>query len=182
MLDAAARPMTPATSLEHTPPLVSFDRVTKLYDGGRAALTDATFTLGRSEFVLLAGPSGAGKSTVLRLICGLEVPTSGQVTVAGEDIARMRGGALAFLRRSLGVVLQDLGRWKEAGEHLRAELEIRRGAWRRVACCGCPRWSRERSGPRRHSAPSAGSNRSPSCEGAAKPGSTGWRSREGPGR
>ena len=108
MLDAAARPMTPATSPEHTPPLVSFDRVTKLYDGGRAALTDATFTLGRSEFVLLAGPSGAGKSTVLRLICGLEVPTSGQVTVAGVDIARMRGRALPFLRRSLGVVLQDL--------------------------------------------------------------------------
>lgn len=100
--------MTPATSPAQPPPLVSFDRVTRLYDGGRAALTDVSFTLNRGDFALLAGPSGAGKSTVLRLICGLEVPTSGQVMVAGEDVARMRGRALPFMRRSLGVVLQNL--------------------------------------------------------------------------
>jgi cell division transport system ATP-binding protein len=93
----------------YTPPaLVSFDRVSKRYDGGREALADATFTLGRSEFVVLTGSSGAGKSTVLRLICGLEAPSSGRVTVAGEDIARMPRKALPFLRRSLGVVPQNL--------------------------------------------------------------------------
>ncbi|MGZ8253686.1 MAG: cell division ATP-binding protein FtsE [Burkholderiaceae bacterium] len=96
---------TPPTDL---PPLVIFDRVTKRYNGDRAALTNATFALNRSEFVLLTGPSGAGKSTVLRLICGLESPTSGQVTVAGQDVARMRRRSLPFLRRSLGVVLQNL--------------------------------------------------------------------------
>lgn len=98
--------ITPNPSPE-LPPLVAFDRVTKRY-GGREALADATFSLNRSEFVLLTGPSGAGKSTVLRLICGLEVPTGGTLTVAGEEIARMRRRALPFLRRSLGVVLQNL--------------------------------------------------------------------------
>jgi cell division transport system ATP-binding protein len=100
--------MDPTAATFAPPALVSFDRVSKRYDGGREALSDATFTLGRSEFVLLSGPSGAGKSTVLRLICGLEAPSSGRVTVAGEDIARMRRKALPFLRRSLGVVLQNL--------------------------------------------------------------------------
>ncbi|MGB2815842.1 MAG: ATP-binding cassette domain-containing protein [Burkholderiaceae bacterium] len=100
--------MNTATSPTELPPLVTFDRVTKRYSGDRAALADVSFVLNRSEFVLLTGPSGAGKSTVLRLICGLESPTSGRVTVAGEDMARMRRGSLPFLRRSLGVVLQNL--------------------------------------------------------------------------
>jgi cell division transport system ATP-binding protein len=89
-------------------PLVVFDRVTKRYGGDRPALAEASFRLDRSEFVLLTGPSGAGKSTVLRLICGLESPTAGNLTVAGEDLGRIRRRALPFLRRSLGVVLQDL--------------------------------------------------------------------------
>lgn len=99
--------MSPAPSTADAPALVSFDHVTKRYDSGRVALADATFTLDRSEFVLLTGPSGAGKSTILRLICGLEIPTGGRLTVAGEDLARMRRRALPFLRRSLGVVLQN---------------------------------------------------------------------------
>jgi cell division transport system ATP-binding protein len=90
------------------PPLVVLDRVSKRYDGHRPAVIDASFTLARSEFVALTGPSGAGKSTILRLICGLEIATSGRVIVAGEDLARIRRRALPFLRRSLGVVLQNL--------------------------------------------------------------------------
>ena len=100
--------MQPTPFADELPPLVSFERVSKRYDGARAALDDASFALGRSEFVLLTGPSGAGKSTVLRLICGLEAPSAGRIVVAGEDMARVRRRALPFLRRSLGVVLQNL--------------------------------------------------------------------------
>jgi cell division transport system ATP-binding protein len=94
--------------LEGPAPLVVFDHVTKRYGAFRLALSEVSFAIGRSELVLLAGPSGAGKSTVLRLIAALEVPSSGRVVVAGEDVARLRPRTLPFLRRSMGIVLQDL--------------------------------------------------------------------------
>jgi cell division transport system ATP-binding protein len=97
-----------AATAAGVPPLVEFDRVSKRYDGDRAALAEASFTVARSELVLLTGPSGAGKSTVLRLICGLERPSDGRLTVAGADLGRLRRRALPLLRRSIGVVLQNL--------------------------------------------------------------------------
>lgn len=93
--------------IEGPAPLVVFDHVTKRYGAFRLALSEVSFAIGRSELVLLAGPSGAGKSTALRLIAALEVPSSGRVVVAGEDVARLRPGTLPFLRRSMGIVLQD---------------------------------------------------------------------------
>lgn len=90
------------------PALVTFERVTKRYGENRPALDGASFSIARSEFVVLAGPSGAGKSTLLRLVAALETPTSGSIVVAGEDLARIRRKTLPFLRRSMGIVLQDL--------------------------------------------------------------------------
>lgn len=90
------------------PPLVEFERVSKRYGTARPVLSDASFSVARSEFVLLAGASGAGKSTVLRLIAALEPPTAGKVSVGGQDIARLSSNALTFLRRSMGIVMQQL--------------------------------------------------------------------------
>ncbi|MEW5982881.1 MAG: ABC transporter ATP-binding protein [Acidobacteriota bacterium] len=59
------------------------------------------------DFLALMGPSGSGKSTLLNLIGGLDVPTQGQVSVGGERIDRMSGGALAAWRaRHVGFVFQ----------------------------------------------------------------------------
>jgi cell division transport system ATP-binding protein len=90
------------------PPLVSFDRVSKRYGAGRPALDGVSFAVGRSEFLLVTGPSGAGKSTLLRLIAALDPPTTGTIVVGGEDLARIRRRALPLLRRSIGIVMQDL--------------------------------------------------------------------------
>jgi cell division transport system ATP-binding protein len=89
------------------PPLIIFDRVDKRY-GRRSVLSQLSFSVARNQFVLLTGPSGAGKSTVLRLVAALEQPSSGSITVAGEALGRLKPRMLPMLRRSMGIVLQDL--------------------------------------------------------------------------
>ncbi|HLA79820.1 MAG TPA: ABC transporter ATP-binding protein [Vicinamibacteria bacterium] len=59
------------------------------------------------EFLALMGPSGSGKTTLLNLIAGIDQPTSGQVRVAGTDLARLSEGALAQWRsRNVGFIFQ----------------------------------------------------------------------------
>lgn len=91
--------------------MVEFRGVSKGYaraaSGRVDALADASFRVEAGELVVVAGPSGAGKSTLIRLACGEERPTRGTVLVAGVDLGGLRRGALAELRRRLGVVPQD---------------------------------------------------------------------------
>jgi cell division transport system ATP-binding protein len=87
--------------------VISFYCVSKRYGSERLALDDVSFEVGRGEFVFLSGPSGAGKSTLLRLIYREEVPTSGQILVAGRSVATLPPGKIPFLRRSIGIVFQD---------------------------------------------------------------------------
>ena len=59
------------------------------------------------ELVAIVGPSGSGKSTLLHLLGGLDAPDEGVVEVAGQDLSRLSGGALArFRNRTLGFVFQ----------------------------------------------------------------------------
>ena len=58
-------------------PVVALERVRKVYPPAVVALESVSFCVEQGEFVVLVGPSGEGKSTILRLIAGLEAPTSG---------------------------------------------------------------------------------------------------------
>lgn len=65
-----------------------------------AALTGVTFAVAAGEMVAIMGPSGSGKSTLLNLMGGLDVPTSGQVLVAGTDLAEKNEKERSLFRRA----------------------------------------------------------------------------------
>jgi len=65
---------------------VSFRDLTKLYDRGVVAVDRVTFEVADKEFFVLVGPSGCGKSTTLRLVAGLEEPTSGEIYIGDRMV------------------------------------------------------------------------------------------------
>ena len=71
------------------------------------ALRGVDLTIEAGEFVAVMGPSGCGKSTLLNLIAGLDLPTEGDVVVAGTSLTDMDENALARMRRAhIGIVFQ----------------------------------------------------------------------------
>jgi len=72
------------------------------------ALNNISFAIEDGEFVGIMGPSGSGKTTLLNLISTIDKPTSGTITLRGENILKLKGDDLAlFRRRELGFVFQD---------------------------------------------------------------------------
>jgi lipoprotein-releasing system ATP-binding protein len=68
---------------------------------------DVSLTVGEREFIAITGPSGSGKSSLLYLLGLLDRPTSGTLSIAGQDTSRLDDDALARLRlESLGFVFQ----------------------------------------------------------------------------
>ena len=80
----------------------------KLGDNTVKALDDINFRVREQEFVAIIGKSGSGKSTLLHMLGGLDVPTSGEVCIAGRNIAGMNREELTiFRRRKVGFIFQS---------------------------------------------------------------------------
>jgi len=88
--------------------LIQLSGVTKRYEsGGHPAVDDVSLTVAAGEAVAVMGPSGSGKSTLLNLIAGLDRPTDGTVTVAGQRVDRLsETGVARFRRREIGMIFQ----------------------------------------------------------------------------
>lgn len=72
------------------------------------ALDDVNLSVDKNEFVAVVGTSGSGKSTLLHMLGGLDSPTSGTVTIAGEDIFTMEDDErTVFRRKEIGFVFQN---------------------------------------------------------------------------
>jgi cell division transport system ATP-binding protein len=81
--------------------------VSKTYKGNVAALRDVSIDILKGEFVFLVGPSGSGKSTFMRLLTREDIPSTGEIYVAGKNIVQLASWKIPMLRRNIGCVFQD---------------------------------------------------------------------------
>jgi len=118
------------------PAAVDLRDVRKIYGTGPdpvAALDGVSLRIDPGEFVAITGTSGSGKSTLMHLIGCLDTPTSGRVTVAGEDISAAGSDRLARLRnRSIGFVFQAFNLLPRLDVQKNIELPLVYAGTRRV--------------------------------------------------
>ncbi|MDR3032964.1 MAG: betaine/proline/choline family ABC transporter ATP-binding protein [Kitasatospora sp.] len=86
--------------------MIRFEHVTKRYADGTTAVNDLSFEAAEGELVTLVGPSGCGKTTTMKMVNRLIEPTSGTISLDGQDIA---DADAVELRRRIGYVIQQVG-------------------------------------------------------------------------
>ena len=86
--------------------MITFDRVSKRFPDGTVAVDQLSLEVPQGEVVVLVGPSGCGKTTSMRMINRMIEPTSGTLTVDGDDVTTVDPPTL---RRRIGYVIQQVG-------------------------------------------------------------------------
>ena len=94
--------------------------------GQVTAVDNVNLTVNQGEIYGIIGYSGAGKSSLIRLLNGLETPTTGTVEVAGNDIGKIKGGKLRKARQEISMVFQHFNiLWsRTVRENIAFPLEI----------------------------------------------------------
>jgi len=87
-------------------PVIKLAGVTKVYTTGERALHDVSLSISEGDIYGIVGKSGAGKSTMLKLFGMLEQPTSGDVTILGENVCRIKNSKANGIKKHIGTVFQ----------------------------------------------------------------------------
>jgi iron(III) transport system ATP-binding protein len=90
--------------------LLSLANVTKRF-ASHQAVDNVSLEVVAGDAIVILGPSGCGKTTLLRLIAGLEVPDSGEIRLAGAQVAAAGRNLMPAHQRGIGFVFQDLALW-----------------------------------------------------------------------
>ncbi len=87
--------------------MIEANGVSLQYRDGTVALNNVQLKVNKGEFVYITGPSGSGKTSLLKLLMGIEYPTSGYLSVLGRQISRRTSWKIRKMRREIGPVFQE---------------------------------------------------------------------------
>ncbi len=107
-------------------PLITLERVTKIYPPYFRALNNISLSIEPGEFVLLTGPTGAGKTTLLKLIYREEEPTDGEIFWEGLPYSSLSYNDFLKIRRKMGIIFQDLKLFEDLSvyENIKLSLDL----------------------------------------------------------
>jgi len=116
-----------------TTPLASahnLERVFSFGSGQIRAIHDVNMEVFSGQLFVITGRSGAGKTTLLNLLAGLDRPTSGAISIAGQDLSKLSEGELTRLRRrDIGFVFQSFALLPLLSAYENVELPLRIAGW-----------------------------------------------------
>ena len=111
--------------------VISVKDITKTYQMGEVmvqALDGVSFDIQKGEVISIMGPSGSGKSTLMNILGFLDVPTTGEYTLDGENVSKLKDDQLAKIRnRKVGFVFQSFNLLPRASALANVELPLRYG-------------------------------------------------------
>ncbi len=90
--------------------MIKLNNISHSY-GAKPALHDLTLNVEANQLTCLLGDSGCGKTTILRLIAGLEIPQSGQITIENKTVTENKQILIPPYQRNIGFIFQDLALW-----------------------------------------------------------------------
>src|SRR5215831_8796887 len=105
---------------------IELKNITKQF-GGVSAVKNVSFSVNEGELMALLGPSGGGKTTVLRMIAGLEIPTTGDVLIRGQ-----RMNDLSVRQRNIGFVFQSYALFKSMNVFKNIAFGLKVKKWKRA--------------------------------------------------
>jgi peptide/nickel transport system permease protein len=125
MMEPMSEPMSQAMTEPMSEPMVRADSVMRVYPGAAgnvAALRGLDIEVGAGEVVAVVGASGSGKSTMLRILAGLDRPSSGSIEALGVPLERAPESALGRYRSDVGVIDQQY--WRSLSPYLTAHAAV----------------------------------------------------------